>query len=153
MMYAILRWLGDKRGTAAIETGLVFSLFTAPMVLVTGEFIYLRGQSNEMREDVHTALLTIAQAPENYTNAEAEVLIEQAAGTGANAVITNACEDPDRLYSTGGAEGDQTDGYCGPEDEQIQWRAVTVTRPYTHVFFDGLAKNDQIAVTTVWRLQ
>ena len=148
----IIKWLRDRRGTAALETGMVFSLFVAPMVLATGEFIHLRGETNTMHEGVHSAMLVIAQSPASFSNAEAEALIEQAAGTGANAVITNACEDPDRLYATGGDEGDD-EGYCGPNDEQLKWRAVTVTRPYSHIFFDGLAKGDQISVTTVWRVQ
>lgn len=153
MYRQIVSWARDRKGTAALEAGLIFSLFLAPLSLATGEFLHMRTESKQMREAVHNVMISIAQSPESYTDDQAEVLLEAAAGTGAAASITTACEDPDRLYATGGAEGDQHSGYCGPADEQLVWRVVTVTRPYSHLFFDGLVKNNQISVQTAWRVQ
>ena len=153
MLRRFASWARNRKGTAALEAALIFSLFMAPLSLATGEFLHMRTESKQMREAVHTVMISIAQAPENYSDDQAEALLEAAAGTGAAANITTACEDPDRLYATGGAEGDHETGYCGPADEQLVWRVVTVTRPYSHIFFDGLVKNNQISVQTAWRVQ
>lgn len=153
MYRQIVSWARNRKGTAALEAALIFSLFLAPLSLATGEFLHMRTESKQMREAVHAVMISIARTPESYTDVEAETLLEAAAGSGATASITAACEDPDRLYATGGAEGDPATGYCGPADEQLVWRVVTVTRPYSHLFFDGLVKNNQISVQTAWRVQ
>ena len=144
MYRQIVSWARNRKGTAALEAALIFSLFLAPLSLATGEFLHMRTESKQMREAVHAVMISIARTPESYTDVEAETLLEAAAGSGATASITAACEDPDRLYATGG---------CGPADEQLVWRVVTVTRPYSHLFFDGLVKNNQISVQTAWRVQ